>query len=553
MLASIMGRCNKCQACAAVVVFRSQNRGQKNRKKVKSYEVKNKCTNATSVPTKRKLSEVENLFAAGHGGEIRGELCSITSTVCEPRASRPTKFNEDTSFDEKTFEEYCSLVRQCQDVASESTSSGVRLEARSMIPKLRGLLDPSIKFEVDYQEATKDGSNVLSCWRKGDAAGTSAFIPSMQSRDECYNALKIFSCAEDESKQIPVEYVETFGEDDGIYIYNALVQTIGEQDKKCLPLVNLCLRTWMDKLSEDMELWADLSPLDFNKWKDEEMKKARARGYQGRTSYEMMMAIFGSKSTPSSDTPAKSKSNKRPQKDFFMPSSSAASTGPECARVSKIQKLGEVLRAALIQASALRRRSHNERKADQAIAAALESTSEGNLNAVMMKRSREAAKKMEDILFSVGGAERIIATLRYFKDKTIMQEASRAGDMMASGDKVTYYSKDEKFATLVVNGVREFLGMFQRTRGNGDKGGGRRKLEDQNAYDAVMASLMSGGLDEAKLGRMLSRKLNVNYRQIKRGRAIRKNMHDMDERRWIRKASAVPKSAIGEGKLFIPV
>ena len=71
--------------------------------------------------------------------------------------------------------------------------------------------------------------------------------------------------------------------------------------------------------------------------------------------------------------------------------------------------------------------------------------------------------------------------------------------------------------------------------------------------DWGLASLMSGGLDEAKLGRMLSRKLNVNYRQIKRGRAIRKNMHDMDERRWIRKASAVPKSAIGEGKLFIPV
>ena len=275
-----------------------------------------------------------------------------------------------------------------------------------------------------------------------------------------------------------------------------------------------------------------------------------------------MMAIFGSKSTPSntsdsSDTPAKSKSNKRPRKDFFTghlaENSSTPITGPECARVSKIQKLGEVLRAALIQASTLRRRSHNERKADQAIAAALESTSEGNLNAVMMKRSREAANKMEDILFSVGGAERIIATLRYFKDKTIMQEASRAGDMMASGDKVTYYSKEEKFATLVVNGVKEFLGMFQRTRGNGNKGGGRRKLEDHNAYDAVMTSLMSGGLDEAKLGRMLSRKLNVNYRQIKRGRAIRKNLHDMDERRWIRKASAVPKSAIGEGKLFISV
>ena len=81
ILCSIMGRCNKCQACVAVVAFRSQNRGQKNRKKNKSYEVKNKCTTATSEPTKRKLSEVENLFAAGHGGQVRGELCSYDVNV----------------------------------------------------------------------------------------------------------------------------------------------------------------------------------------------------------------------------------------------------------------------------------------------------------------------------------------------------------------------------------------------------------------------------------------------------------------------------------------
>jgi len=393
---SSMGRCNRCQACVAVASFRSGNRGKKNRKKVKSFEVKNKCTNPTSEPSKRKISEVQNLFAAGHGGQVRGELRPIPSTELGLRAARPSNLKEGTAFEEKPFEEYCSLVRQCQDAALESTSADVRLEARSMLPKLRGLLDPSIKYEVDYHEATKDGCNVLSCWRNGDAAGRRAFIPDTRTRDECYAALKIFSCAEEEAKRIPSEYVEMFGEDDGIYIYNALIGMIGEQDKKCLPLVNLCLRTWMDKLSEDMELWADLSPLDFRTWKDNEMKQARARGYHGKTSYEMMMAIFGSKSELGNTPDEPIKSNKRPRNDFFLNcSQSSESRGPKATRVSKIQKLGEVLRKALIQSSTLRRRSRSQKKADDAISSTLEKTSEGELSPIMLKRCREAASKME--------------------------------------------------------------------------------------------------------------------------------------------------------------
>ena len=53
----------------------------------------------------------------------------------------------------------------------------------------------------------------------------------------------------------------------------------------------------------------------------------------------------------------------------------------------------------------------------------------------------------------------------------------------------------------------------------------------------------------AKLGRMLSRSLNVSRRQIKRGRAIRKEMEDLDTKNWVRCSSTVPKSAIQEGMI----
>ena len=99
-----------------------------------------------------------------------------------------------------------------------------------------------------------------------------------------------------------------------------------------------------------------------------------------------------------------------------------------------------------------------------------------------------------------------------------------------------------------MDSLKDFVGMFSRKRGEGDKGGGRRKVEDQNAYDAVMASLVSEELDAAKLTRMLSQKLGISHRQIKRGRAIRKDSKDMDPKHWIRKPSAVPKNALGSGE-----
>ena len=46
-----------------------------------------------------------------------------------------------------------------------------------MIAKMRGLLDPLVKLEVDYDEAIKDVSNVAFMWRMNAAAGKKGFYP----------------------------------------------------------------------------------------------------------------------------------------------------------------------------------------------------------------------------------------------------------------------------------------------------------------------------------------------------------------------------------------
>ena len=67
-----------------------------------------------------------------------------------------------------------------------------------------------------------------------------------------------------------------------------------------------------------------------------------------------------------------------------------------------------------------------------------------------------------------------------------------------------------------------------------------------------MASLVSEELDAAKLTKMLSQKFGITKRQLKRGRALRKNLKDKDSKHWIRKSSAVPSNAIGSGIVTHP-
>ena len=80
---------------------------------------------------------------------------------------------------------------------------------------------------------------------------------------------------------------------------------IGEREKKCLLFVNMCLHAWMEKLSDDVDLWADLSPLDFDKWLANETRNARGGGHEGQTSYQLMMVVFGEKFPGSNENTTK--------------------------------------------------------------------------------------------------------------------------------------------------------------------------------------------------------------------------------------------------------
>ena len=152
---------------------------------------------------------------------------------------------------------------------------------------------------------------------------------------------------------------------------------------------------------------------------------------------------------------------------------------------------------------------------------------------------------MEDLLFSVGGAERIVTTLRYFRGRRTVQELDKAMGIIDRDVTNKNRSKEGKLNGMVMDGLRDFLGMFRSTS---SKGGGRRTLEDQNVFDAIMAAINTKEFTAAKLGRMLSRSLNVSHRQIKRGRAIRSDLEDKDKKNWVQRASTVPKSAIKDGK-----
>ena len=49
-------------------------------------------------------------------------------------------------------------------------------------------------------------------------------------------------------------------------MYNDLIESIGERDRKFLPFVNIFLHTCMKRLSVDTDIWANLYLFNFDKW-----------------------------------------------------------------------------------------------------------------------------------------------------------------------------------------------------------------------------------------------------------------------------------------------
>ena len=169
-------------------------------------------------------------------------------------ARHDISYNENIDFNQDEYDDYAKLVVACDKVAKTTYLSDVKTEAPTMLKKMRGLLHPKIKSEVDYKEAAKDVSNILSMLRMKTAAGKRAFIPDTEDCDLCYNAVKILCHATVEAGLIPDESCKEFGEKTGSHVYNELHEIIGERDKNCLPFVNMCLCTWLEPLHDDADI-----------------------------------------------------------------------------------------------------------------------------------------------------------------------------------------------------------------------------------------------------------------------------------------------------------
>ena len=215
-----MGRCNECSACKVVLDARKKFAGsnKNNKNKIKHAERHNKCEKPTPSCKRRRINEVANLRSAGHGGQHRSEVApppSLAELQLDPadRAARPGDLTKTPISDDGEHDEYLRVVSLCTETAKSSSSQDVLVEAKSMIPKMRKLLDPKHRDEVDFSEAAKDCSTIHCKWLNNEPAGTRAFIPDVDDRGECYSALRIYSCALEESKMIPTEYEDMWGEE----------------------------------------------------------------------------------------------------------------------------------------------------------------------------------------------------------------------------------------------------------------------------------------------------------------------------------------------------
>ena len=55
----------------------------------------------------------------------------------------------------------------------------------------------------------------------------------------------------------------------------------------------MCLRTWLEHLKDDPDLWADTYLFEYDKWVAEKMVEPLSIQYGGLTSFELMIVVFG--------------------------------------------------------------------------------------------------------------------------------------------------------------------------------------------------------------------------------------------------------------------
>ena len=268
-----------------------------------------------------------------------------------------------------------------------------------------------------------------------------------------------FSHAASEAKLVLEEFQKEFGENTGIGLYNELHELIGERDKNCLPFVNMCLRTWLVRLRDNPDVYADKYVFEFDQWVTEKMTQPVTHQHGEKTSYELMVAVFGS-----------SEIEKETSNAGQTPTTTAAKANE---RTSKLQRIGEEVKKKLLESHQLQDRKSSITAANKEITAAVEQSKECGLNHHAIRRCKEASQQIEDLLFSAGEAERIVTTLRYFRDRNAVQELEKVRNAIDASTFNATQTKQVRLQSVLMDGLRTFLAIFHRPHEENDKGGGR--------------------------------------------------------------------------------
>ena len=169
-----------------------------------------------------------------------------------------------------------------------------------------------------------------------------------------------------------------------------------------------------------------------------------------------MMAVFAKNKQCSEPPPAKSRQKEATSHTTFI------STSPTLIqRNSKLNRIGMRVKQRLVKSQQYHKQQHTSDRANTEIKSMVSETTDGVLNKYALRSCREAARKMEDLLFTVGGAERIVATLQYFKYRQSVQELDIAMNLIDGDNSNRNRSKEGKINVRVFEGLRDCFSMFK--------------------------------------------------------------------------------------------
>ena len=78
----------------------------------------------------------------------------------------------------------------------------------------------------------------------------------------------------------------------------------------------------------------------------------------------------------------------------------------------------------------------------------------------VMDACQQAARQMEYLLFTNGGAERLLLTLQYFRDRPLICEVGVLKVFSNKGFSTDYHTKEENMNDIIVKSLKYFLTMI---------------------------------------------------------------------------------------------